>query len=71
MRISVTRSVDFVIVENRDYETSDDDTLALNDVIDAHLRGQDLIYDQALHVRRRQRLRFVPIDDDDGRASRR
>jgi hypothetical protein len=60
LRISVTRSRDFVIIENLDFEFSDEDTLATHDVIDAHLNGQDLSFEDAVRARRRQRLRVVP-----------
>jgi hypothetical protein len=60
VRISVTRSIEYVVVENPDFEISDEDTLATNDVIDAHLDGRNLSFDDAARARRRQRLRVVP-----------
>jgi hypothetical protein len=61
--ISVTRSVGFVIVENRDYQMSDEDSLALNDVIDAHLSGKELTINQAVQTPRRERVRLVSAVD--------
>ena len=68
LRISVTRSRDFVIIENLDFEFSDEDTLATHDVIEAHLNGQNLSFDDAVRARGRQRLRIVPTpgQEDDG-----
>ena len=68
--IGVIRTNDFVLVENRDYQVSEDDDLATADVIDARLTGRVLSYDDALHRRRRARLRVVPgaADRDSQRA---
>ena len=63
LRISVTRSRDYVIVENLDYEVSDEDSLATSDVIGALLDGQDLLFEEAVRARRRQRLRVVRPDE--------
>lgn len=63
LRISVLRTSDFVVIENCDYEVSEDDDLALTDVIGAHLTGGELSFNDALRARRRQRMRIVPDPD--------
>ena len=70
LRISVLRTSDFVVIENRDYEVSVDDDLALADVIGAHLIGGELCFDDALRARRRQRMRIVPVTDEAAGGSR-
>jgi hypothetical protein len=60
MRTSVIRGVDYGLVENVDYEASDEDRLATTDVIEAHVLGRDLRFEQAAHARRRQRRRIAP-----------
>jgi hypothetical protein len=67
----VTCSVDYVLVEGRDYQISEEDTDTTTDVIEAHLLGQQLTFEQALRARRRQRMRLAPTlecgrDDVDG-----
>ena len=59
VRISVTRGVDYVLIENRDFEVSEEDILATTDVIGARILGRDLTFDDAVRARRRQRLRVV------------
>lgn len=59
LRVSITRTADFVIVENRDYEVSDDDRRASTDVIAATLAGQTLSFDDAVRARRRQRMHLI------------
>jgi hypothetical protein len=49
-----------VIVENVDFESSDDDNRATADVIGAVFEGRSLSFDEALHAVRRQRMRVVP-----------
>jgi hypothetical protein len=63
VRISVTRGMDYILVENLDYEVGEDDTAATTDVIEAHILGRDLSFDDAVRARRRQRLRVVPPPD--------
>lgn len=60
VRISVTRGVDYLLVENLDYEVSVEDSRALTDVIEGHILGRDLSFDDAVHARRRQRIRLAP-----------
>jgi hypothetical protein len=60
VRISVTRGADYLLIENVDYEISAEDGFALTDVIEAHILGGDLSFDDAVHARRRQRLRLAP-----------
>jgi hypothetical protein len=59
-RISVTRGVDYLLIENLDYGVNEEDSRALTDVIEAHILGRDLIFDDAVHARRRERLRLAP-----------
>ena len=63
VRISVSRGGDNVLIENVDFEVSEEDRLATTDVIEAHIVGRDLTFDDELRVRRRQRLRVVPPPD--------
>lgn len=71
VRISVTRGVDFVLVENREYEVSEEDNLATTDVIEAHILGRDLSFDDAVHARRRTRLQLAPpLDNETDGGSR-
>ncbi|MDQ2749148.1 MAG: hypothetical protein M3Y44_06440 [Actinomycetota bacterium] len=63
VRISVIRGADYVLVEIRDFQVSEEDNLATADVIQAHLVGRELSFDDALHARGRQRLRVVPHDE--------
>jgi hypothetical protein len=69
VRISVIRGSDYVLIENPDFEVSEEDRLATTDVIEARILGGDLTVDQAAHARRRQRLRVVPLpgQEADGR----
>jgi hypothetical protein len=60
MRISVTRGIDYVLIENCDFEVSEEDSLALTDVIEAHILGGDLTFGDAVQARRRRRLRLAP-----------
>jgi len=60
LKVSVTRSRDYVIVADVNFEVSDEASLAISDVIEAHLDGRDLLFDDAVRARRRQRLRVVP-----------
>lgn len=60
VRISVTRGLDYVLIENLDYEVSVEDSRALTDIIEAHIVGRDLTFDDAVHARRRQRIRLAP-----------
>jgi hypothetical protein len=67
VRISVTRGADYLLIENVDYEISAEDGFALTDVIEAHILGGDLSFDDAVHARRRQRLRLAPrLEDGNG-----
>jgi hypothetical protein len=59
LSISVIRTADFVVVENRDWQPSGDDDLAVADVIEGVLTGNPIQFDEALQRRRRQRLRTV------------
>lgn len=71
VRISVTRGADYILVENRDYEVSEDDSRALTDVIEAHLLGGDLAFDDAVQARRRQRLRLAPpLENGNGKSAK-
>jgi hypothetical protein len=58
-RISVRRTAEFVLVESRDYEVSDEEQQAVADVMGAALSGGELSFEDALRTRRRQRLRVV------------
>lgn len=64
LHISVIRTSEFVVVENREYEVSDEDSLATTDVIGAQLLGQDLTFAEAVNARRRLRMRLVDLPDD-------
>src|SRR6476620_5748807 len=44
-RISVSRGIDYVLIENLDFEVSEEDSLATTDVIEAHILGRDLTFD--------------------------
>ena len=59
LSVSIIRTNDFVVIESRDYEVSADEDLATADVIDAAIAGRALSFVDALHARRRQRLRVV------------
>ena len=59
MRISVRRGERYVLVEHLEHELTDDEQLALSDVIDATTRGESLLFESALKARGRQRLRVV------------
>jgi hypothetical protein len=59
MRISVIRGSDYVIIESCDYQVSEDESFALTDVIEAHILGRELSFEQAAHARRRQCLQVV------------
>jgi hypothetical protein len=69
IRISVTRGTDYTLIENLDFQISDDDSLALTDVIEAHLVGKDLSFGDAVHARRRQRLRLAPPPENGDSAA--
>jgi hypothetical protein len=60
VRISVTRGIDYVLIENCDFEVSEEDSLALTDVLEAHILGRDLTFGDAVQARRRRRLRLAP-----------
>lgn len=49
-----------MLVENRDFEVSEEDSFGTADVIEAHILGRDMTFDDAVRARRRQRLRVVP-----------
>ncbi len=71
VRISVARGVDYVLIENLDYEVSEEDSRALTDVIEAHILGRDLIFGDAVQARRRQRLRLAPpLENGNGAENR-
>jgi hypothetical protein len=71
VRISVTRGVDYLLIENLDYEVSNEDSRALTDVIEAHILGRDLSFDDAVHARRRQRIRLAPpLENENGAGDR-
>lgn len=74
LRVSIRRVAEFVIIENLDYEVSADDMDALADVIGGRIEGRDVGFDEALHARRRARLRLVtgsePANADNSRARR-
>lgn len=53
-----------MLIENLDYEVSDEDSLALTDIIEAHILGRDLTFDDAVQARRRQRLRLAPSPEN-------
>ena len=57
--VSVIRTNDFVVIESRDYQVGADEDLATADVIDAALAGRSLSFVDALHARRRQRIRVA------------
>jgi hypothetical protein len=50
MRISVIRGVDYVLIENLDYEVSDEESRTLTDVTEAHIFGGDLSFDDAVRA---------------------
>jgi hypothetical protein len=60
VRISVTRGVDYFLVENLDYQVSEEDSFALTDVIEAHILGEDLSFHDAVQARRQRRLHLAP-----------
>jgi hypothetical protein len=71
VRISVTRGTDYIVIENLDYEVSDDDSRALTDVIEAHIFGRDLTFGDAVQARRRQRIRLAPpLENGNGTENR-
>lgn len=59
LRISIRRVASFVVIENLDYEVSSDSLSALADVLGGRLEGRVIEFDEALHARRRARLRLV------------
>lgn len=59
LRVSIRRVSQFVIIENLDHEVSADDMDALADVIGGRIEGRDVEFDEALHARRRARLRLI------------
>jgi hypothetical protein len=59
VRVSIRRVAQFVIIENADYEVSADDMGALADVIGGRIEGRKVEFDEALHARRRARLRLI------------
>jgi hypothetical protein len=64
LSVSVIRTNDFVVIESRDYQVSADEDLATADVIDAALAGKALSFVDALHARRRERLRVARSPTD-------
>jgi hypothetical protein len=64
VRISVTRGADYVLVENLDYEVGVEESRALTDVIEAHILGGESTFGDAVHARRRQRIRLAPSPED-------
>lgn len=60
--ISVIRASGLVAVVSRDWESTEAEDAAVADVLDAVLTGQPISYDEALHRRRRGRLRLVDRD---------
>lgn len=66
--VSVIRAQDFVVVENRNDEVSNDEDLATADFIDARLTRRTLSFDDALHGRRRARIRVVKPPSPDFRG---
>ncbi|HEU5006819.1 MAG TPA: hypothetical protein VFT67_07600 [Jatrophihabitantaceae bacterium] len=71
LRVSIRRVAEFVTIENLDYEVSADDMDALADVIGGRIECRDVGFDEALHARRRARLRLVtgsePANADNSR----
>jgi hypothetical protein len=59
LRISVRRGERYFLVEHLDHELTEDEQLAMTDVVDAALRGKSLPFEAALKARGRQRLRAV------------
>lgn len=59
LRVSIRRIAGFVVVENLDYEVPAEHLGAVADVVGALMDGRDLPFDDALHTRRRERLRLV------------
>ena len=59
LSISVIRAGGFVVVENREWERSEAEGSAVADVIQGVLTGDRVTYDDALHRRRRERLRLT------------
>ena len=59
LRVSVRRTAGFVVVENLGYEVAADHLGAVADVVGALTEGRELAFDDALHARRRERLRLV------------
>ncbi len=62
--VSVIRTNEFVVIESRDYQIGADEDLAIADVIDALLAGRSLSFVDALHARRRQRIRVARPPSD-------
>lgn len=63
LRISIRRVAQFVVIENLDYKASQDDLSALADVLGGRLEGRAVEFDEALHARRRARLK--PVADSE------
>jgi hypothetical protein len=59
LRISVRRGERYFMVEHLEHELTEDEQLAMTDVVDAALRGKSLPFETALKARGRQRLRMV------------
>jgi hypothetical protein len=59
LSISVIRAGGLVVVENREWEPSEAEGSAVADVIQGVLTGDRVTYDDALHRRRRERLRLT------------
>jgi hypothetical protein len=59
LSIRVVRTTDYVVVESRDYEISEDEEGATADVIGGFMVGHRVTYDDALYARRRQRMSVV------------
>lgn len=62
------RCTDYVLIDNRRFQVSEDDGLVLTDVIEAHILGRELTF-EVVRARRRQRLRVAPPGQEaDGRS---
>ncbi|WAX58546.1 hypothetical protein M6B22_07215 [Jatrophihabitans cynanchi] len=59
LSISVIRAGGLVVVENREWESSDAEDSAVADVIAGVVTGDRVTYDEALYRRRRERLRLT------------
>lgn len=59
LSISVIRVRGIVLIENRDWEPSEVEGSVVADVLDGVLTGTPVSYVDALHRRRRERLRLI------------